>query len=112
MGKVKQYKYSALVRLNPPSDVSAEPELPVAGGRVVVRARHHDTRISKIFSALVSNAQDRTMRANRSIQLTLTVLGDDACDYLEAGDSFTLWRGHDIGQGVISRRLSWWADAP
>jgi len=112
VGKVKQYKYSALVRLNPPSDVSAEPELPAAGGRVVVRARHHDTRMSKIFSALVSNAQDRTVRANRSIQLTLTVLGDDACDYLEAGDSFTLWRGHDIGQGVISRRLSWWADAP
>jgi hypothetical protein len=112
VGKVKQYKYSALVRLNPPSDVSAEPELPVAGGRVVVRARHHDTRISKIFSALVSNAQDHTARANRSIQLTLTVLGDDACDYLDAGDSFTLWRGHDIAQGVISRRLSWWADAP
>jgi len=67
VGKVKQYKYSALVRLNPPSDVSAEPELPVAGGRVVVRARHHDTRISKIFSALVSNAQDHKARANRSI---------------------------------------------
>ena len=98
MGKVKQYKYSALVRLNAPSDVKPEPELPVPGGRVVVRARHH--------------AQDRVVQANRSIQLTLTVLGDDACDYLEAGDSFTLWRGRDIGQGVISRRLSWWADAP
>ena len=112
VGKVKQYKYSALVRLNLPSDVSAELELPVVGGRVVVRARHHDTRTSKIFSALVSNAQDRIVQANRSIQLTLTVLGDDASDYLEAGDSFTLWRGRDIGQGVISRRLSWWADAP
>ncbi len=112
MGKVKQYKYSALVKLNLPSEVSGEMELPVVGGRVVVRARHHDTRMSKIFSALVSNAQDRVAQANRSIQLTLTVLGDDACDYLEAGDSFTLWRGRDIGQGVISRRLSWWADAP
>jgi hypothetical protein len=112
VGKVKQFKYSALVRLNSPSEVRAELELPVVGGRVVVRARHHDTRMSKIFSALVSNAQDHTERANRSIQLTLTVLGDDAGDYLDAGDSFTLWRGHDIGQGVISRRLSWWADAP
>ncbi len=112
MGKVKQFKYSVLVKLNSPSEVKAEMELPVVGGRVVVRAQHHDTRMSKIFSAVVSNAQDRAVQANRSIQLTLTVLGDDASDYLEAGDSFTLWRGHDIGQGVISRRLSWWADAP
>ena len=41
----------------------------------------------------------------------MTVLGDDACDYLEAGDIFALWRGHDIGHGVISRRLSLWTDS-
>ena len=33
-------------------------------------------------------------------------------DYLEPGDTFVLWRGHDIGQGVISRRLFFWTDGP
>lgn len=109
---MKQYKYSALVKLNPPSGTSAEPPLPGSGGRVVVRARHHDTRSSKIFSALVTSPPDRPVQPDHGVQLTLTVLGDDVFDYLEAGDTFTLWRGHDIGQGVISRRLGWLTDAP
>jgi len=109
---VKQYKYSALIKLNVPGDTGPDPLLPQTDGRVVVRARHHDTHRSKIFSALVSGMRDKPVRADHSLQLTLTVLGDDVCDYLEAGDTFALWRGHDIGQGVISRRLSWWADGP
>ena len=52
------------------------------------------------------------MRADHSIPLTLTVVGNDVLDYLDAGNSFTLWRGRDIGRGVISRRLSWLAEAP
>jgi hypothetical protein len=110
---VKQYKYRALVKLEPSgSRGSAGPVLPETGGRVVVRARHHDTQRSKMFSALVTTVPGEPVRAagDHSIQLTMTVLGDDACDYLEAGDSFALWRGHDIGQGVIARRLVLWAD--
>lgn len=109
---MKQYKFSTLVRLNPPNGTGADRPLPETDGRVVVRARHHDTHGSKIFSALVSGLPDRPVSTDHSVQLTLTVLGNDVCDYLEAGDAFTLWRGHDIGKGVISRRLSWWADAP
>ncbi len=109
---MKQYKFSTLVKLNPPSGTGTDPQLPETGGRVVVRAQHHETRSSKIFSALISGLNDRPVQADHSIQLTLTVLGDDVFDYLEAGDTFTLWRGRDIGQGVISRRLSLWADAP
>jgi hypothetical protein len=107
---MKRFKYRALVKLEPASGGSAE--LPAAGGRVVVRAHHHDTQRDKIFGALVNAAHGEPLRSvDRSIQLTLTVAGDDAEDYLEPGDSFVLWRGHDIGHGVISRRL-FWADAP
>lgn len=111
---MKRYKYRALVKLEP-----AEPgksggrSLPDTGGRVVVRAHHHETHRSKIFSALVTTAYGEQLQpADHSIQLTMTVLGDDACDYLDAGDTFALWRGHDIGQGVISRRLFFWVDSP
>jgi hypothetical protein len=111
---VKSYKYRALVRLDRPGPGRRpDPALPETGGRFVVRAHHHETHRSKIFSALVAMPADEPLRAaDHSIQLTMTVLGDDACDYLEAGDTFALWRGHDVGHGIISRRLFLWADAP
>lgn len=113
VGTVKRYKYSALVKLDTPGQAGLRPSLPEAGGRVVVRARHHDSQRTKIFSALVTTTMGEPLRAaDHSIQLTMTVLGDDAADYLDAGDSFALWRGHDIGHGVISRRLSLWAESP
>jgi hypothetical protein len=107
--KVKRYRYLALVKLEPPgTGGNNEPALPETGGRVVVRAHHHDSHRSKIFSGLVTTTPGEPLRAaDHSVQLTMTVLGDDACDYLEAGDTFALWRGHDIGKGVISRRLVW-----
>jgi hypothetical protein len=110
---VKRYKYSALVRLTPPDgQKSPGPGLPETDARVVVRAEHHETHRSKIFSALISSAYGEPLApSGHSIQTTMTVLGDDASDYLDAGDTFALWRGHDIGQGVISRRLHLWVES-
>jgi hypothetical protein len=106
----RQYKYRALVRLDPA--VGGDRPLPEVGGRVVVRAEHHDTHRSKMFSALVNGAHEPLRAGGHSIQLTVTVLGEDVGDYLEAGDTFALWRGHDIGRGLISRRLHFGAEAP
>lgn len=111
---MKQYKYRAFVKLDSAGRASRDdPALPTTGGRVVVRARHHDSHRIKIFPALVSAARDEPpLAADHSVQLTMTVLGDDVRDYLETGDAFVLWRGHDIGHGVISRRLFLWTEAP
>ncbi len=107
---MEQCKYSVLVKLNEPSSTGPAPLKP--GARFAVRARHHQTGASKLFSALIVVIQENSVRADHSIPLTLTVVGNDVLDYLDAGDSFTLWRGHDLGRGVISRRLSWFAEAP
>ncbi|MGI8448520.1 MAG: hypothetical protein ACR2MP_15335 [Streptosporangiaceae bacterium] len=37
--------------------------------------------------------------------LVITVAGDDAGDYPATGEDFALWRGHDIGRGVVTRRI-------
>jgi hypothetical protein len=37
--------------------------------------------------------------------VTLRVIGDDVSDYLEIGSHFSLWSGHDLGRGVVTRRL-------
>ena len=108
--KSRQYKYRALVRLNPEP---AGSEFPLKDGRVVVRAKHHDAHHNKMFSALVSGVHDEPLQARgHSLELTVTVVGEDVIEYLEAGDTFALWRGHDIGQGLISRRLPLWVEAP
>jgi hypothetical protein len=106
----RQYKYRALVRLDPEADAAG---FPLKGGRVVVRAEHHDTHNHKMFSALVSGVRDEPLHARgHSVELTVTVVGEDVIEYLEVGDTFALWRGHDIGQGLISRRLPLWVEAP
>lgn len=109
---MKRYTYSALVRLTPSGgQESPGPLLPETGARVAVRAAHHETHHSKTFSALISSAHGEPLvPSGHSIQATITVLGEDAGDYLDAGDTFALWRGHDIGRGVISRRLRLWAE--
>lgn len=66
-----------------------------------------------MFGALVDAGQGEPFRpADHSVQLTMTVSGDDVGDYLEPGDTFVLWRGRDIGRGVISRQLFFWTEAP
>jgi hypothetical protein len=109
----RQFKYRALVRLDPgAAGGRGGPLLPEPEGRVVVRAQHHDTHTSKMFSALVSGAAGQAVTGDHSIELTVTVRGENVDEYLDAGDKFALWRGHDIGQGVISRRLHTWVSGP
>ncbi len=102
---MKRYKYRALVTLVPPHD--GEPEAPLPGGacRMVVRAHHPETRCNKLFSALVTASDDPPPPGSFHIAVTMTVLGDDANECLGPCGEFTLWRGHDIGRGVITRRV-------
>jgi hypothetical protein len=109
---VHRYKYRALVRLEP---------APGPGGglragqtcRVAVRAQHHQTHRDKFFSALADTpATAAPLDTGQSVQMTLTVLGDDVPDYLDTGDGVALWRGGEIGHGVITRRLQMWVEAP
>jgi hypothetical protein len=100
---MKRYTYQVLVKLLPQRDGRAAP-LPGPACRMMVRAHHRETRASKIFSALVAPGDARRPHGNSHI-VTLTVLGDDAGDYLHPGEGFVLWRGHDVGRGVVTRRI-------
>lgn len=101
---MKRYKYQALVKLLPQEDGGRAAILPGPTCRMVVRAQNHETHATRLFSALVSSSTDQLQRDSHVI-VTVTVLGDDAGDYLAAGEDFALWRGHDIGRGVVTRRV-------
>lgn len=100
---MKRYKYQALVTLLP-DDGGAPPALPAATTRMVIKAEHRKTHASKLFSSLVT-IDDTLVPRTTGVTVTFVVLGDDAGEYLAAGARFALWNGHDLGLGVVTRRV-------
>jgi hypothetical protein len=105
--KMRRYKYQALVRLAPHEGGSPEVTLGGPGRRMVVRARHHDTGGSKLFSALITvgDVESAFRIGDEETILRIEVLGEDVTDYLAPGEQFDLWRGGNVGHGVVCRRL-------
>jgi hypothetical protein len=110
---MKRYKYQALVHLLPGAGAAGaeRPALPAGTSRMVIKAEHRETHASKLFSSLVTpedlfSAGGGSAAAQApAIIVTFVVLGDDASDYLAAGERFALWDGHDLGSGVVTRRV-------
>jgi hypothetical protein len=100
---LQRRKYQALVTLLPQAPKFGTGTNP-STWRAVVRARHHQTRASEFLTALVSSQGDAVQPGDKSI-VTLVVVDRNPGDCLDVGDQFTLWRGSDIGRGVITRRL-------
>lgn len=110
---MKRYKYQALVHLLPgDGTVAAPPFLPAGTCRMVIKAEHRETHVSKLFSSLVTRddtlgqvAEAAGGPRDATVSVTFVVLGDDASDYLGTGERFALWDGQDLGTGVITRRV-------
>jgi hypothetical protein len=104
---MKRYKYQANVTLAPrPSGKTAA--LPGPSCRMVVRASHRETHANQLFSALVSSGDlfsPAVASTASQVVVTLVVLGDTAGDYLAPGEEFDLWRGQNVGHGMITRRI-------
>jgi hypothetical protein len=99
----RRYKYQALVRLLPGQAEDPEAAPPGPTYRAVVRARHHDSHRSKLFSALVTS-EDGPLPGQANV-VTVVVVGDDADDYLAPGEHFALLRGCDVARGTVTRRI-------
>ena len=103
---MQRYKFQALVTPNADDDAEARAKLSSGSHRMVLRAENTETHRTQVFSALVDGEDDGPFRAgSRQIMVTLRVVGDDISDYLGIGSHFSLWSGHDVGQGVVTRRL-------
>ena len=110
----KSYKFQAFVTMSPAEEagraglpaVAAATLPPGQITRMGVRGEHHGTHSSHFFSALVANSGDSSdwIGDNHAI-VTVMLTGDDPAEYFSAGDHFALWLGHDIADGVVTRRL-------
>ncbi len=103
---MQRYKFQALVTPFADDDGDARSKLSSGSHRMVLRAENSETHRSQVFSALVDGEDDGPFRAGSpQIMVTLRVVGDDIAEYLGIGSHFSLWLGHDVGQGVVTRRL-------
>jgi hypothetical protein len=103
---MQRFKYQALVTPFAGDDGDARSKLSSGSHRMVLRAENSETHRTQVFSALVDGDEGDPFRAGSpQIMVTLRVIGDDVSDYLEVGSHFSLWSGHDLGRGVVTRRL-------
>src|ERR1700746_3166617 len=103
---MQRYKFQALVTPNADDDADARAKLSSGSHRMVLRAENSETHRTEVFQALVDGEDDGPFRAGSpQVMVTLRVIGDDLAEYLEIGSHFSLWSGHDLGRGVVTRRL-------
>ncbi len=103
---MQRYKFQALVTPFADDDDDARSKLSSGSHRMVLRAENSQTHRSQVFSALVDGEDEGPFRAGSpQVMVTLRVIGDDIADYLGIGSRFSLWLGHDVGRGVVTRRL-------
>jgi len=102
---VRLFKFRALVDIDP------------ADGSSPVRAFHSGTRAltvhacrigqpasDKYFPAMLTWDDQHDLLPGDHAIVTITVVDQQAPDYLDAGQPFTLWGGGS-GHGIISRRV-------
>jgi hypothetical protein len=112
--RLKPYKFQAFVTISsgqtsdqarpPPAAAATLP--PGQLKRMALRGEHHQTHGSHFFSGLVANSDDNPdwIGDNHAI-VTVILTAEDAADYFCPGDHFALWLGHDIADGIVTRRV-------
>lgn len=108
-------RFRALITLDPagtPSALPSRPSRPAALGylnhthALMVQApRLHSPGGTRIFPAEICWDDEQPLRPGDHAEVTITVTDDEAPEFLDAGQRFTLWAGDDVGHGTITRRV-------
>ncbi len=103
---MEQYKFQALLKLGPADEHDTSAVATGRTQRALVRAVQHDSEGSIFFPALVTSYGDGSeWLPATDLVVTIVVRGEHPRDYLDVGESFSLWRGRDIASGVVTRHL-------
>jgi tellurite resistance protein TehA-like permease len=99
----RRFKYQAMVTMLP-SDGGEPAVLPGPECRMIVRTWPGHAHHTDIFSALVATSWEQPPDSRHQL-VTITVSGCEAGDCLDPGEHVTLWRGRDIADAVVTRRI-------
>jgi hypothetical protein len=105
-GGSRRYTFQAFVTV-PAASHDAGASLPGPNWHGVVRAGTGAGRSGGLFSALVSGWEphDGDRAGSSHAVATIIVVGPEPADCLAAGEPFVLWRGREVGHGVVTRRI-------
>lgn len=103
---MRRYKFQALVTLGGSGNGKSTPIPAGQVKRFVLRGHHYQTHDTQMFSALVSNNGEAAPlpEADRMI-VTVALVGEEPREYFDIGAHFSLWRGQEVGSGIVTRRL-------
>jgi len=103
---MEQYKFQALLKLGKAGQNGTAAVTAGRTQRALVRATPQPGAGSVFFPALVTSYGDGAewLPAGEML-VTIVVRGEHPRDYLEVGESFSLWRGQDVASGVVTRHL-------
>ncbi|MBX6383781.1 MAG: hypothetical protein IRZ07_12530 [Microbispora sp.] len=99
----------ALITLLPSDQGGLAHELPYRTHSLVICAAcagKHGTWLSRPFQAAITTDDEEPLApGDRLHVVTIATTDDEAVDYLRPGERFRLWCGHDVGSGIVSRRV-------
>jgi hypothetical protein len=95
----------ALITLLPSDQGGLPHDLPYSTQSLVVCActEEHGSRPFQV--AITADDEEPLSPGDWLHVVTIATTDDDAIDYLRPGERFRLWCGHDVGTGIVSRRL-------
>jgi tellurite resistance protein TehA-like permease len=102
----RRYAFEALVTTSPTGSLSAP--VPGPDWRGVIRAgTGGDGTPPALFTALIAGWDPRSPDRAGAVRVLATIVafGPEPAEYLPVGGSFALWRGHDVGHGIVTRRI-------
>lgn len=98
---MRSLKFRALVTLDPATERRSS-----AVRRLVVRAHRHGPGGVRAFNAVIVTDDQEPLRPGDTHHIvTMTVTEEEALELLRPGDRFELWSDHQLGHGVVSRRV-------
>lgn len=104
----RRYTFQAVVTIPATADGAAG-SLPGPDWRGVIRAGTGAGRSGGLFSALVSGWEqhhgDPACAGSSRAIATIVAFGPEPGDCLPAGEPFVLWRGQEVGHGIVTRRI-------
>ena len=108
-------RFRALIALDPAGTRSMLPSRPMrrpgqcylnhTHALMVQAARLRSPGRTRIFPAEICWDDEEPLYPGDRAEVTITVIDDEAPDFLDGGQRFTLWSGGDVGHGTITRRV-------
>ncbi|WP_405149184.1 hypothetical protein OG589_13705 [Sphaerisporangium sp. NBC_01403] len=105
---MNRMKVRALITLLPSEKGGLPHALPHRTQSLTVCAHHQEEGVirSRPFAAAITADDWKPLTpGDKDHIVTIVVTDDKAAEYLRPGEHFDLWCGHDIGSGIVSRRV-------